>query len=99
MVHISNLNRVGLQWTACYIYHYTISKLFLDSVMLNMVNVLAAIITSAYFIRKIHLTTANPNTRRQKSDKPDLLAQTSHVWQTILAGTVILSIIIKNTVY
>lgn len=98
MVHINNLNRVGLQWTACYIYHYMISKLFLDLVMLNMVNVLAAVITSAYFIRKIHLaTTSQP--KHKKTDKPDLLAQTSHLWQTVLAGTVILSFIIRNTSY
>lgn len=95
MVHISNLNRVGLQWAACYIYHYMISKIFLDSVLLNMVNVLAAIITSAYFISKIHLAVTS-HAKQQKADQPDLLAQASYVWQIVLAGTVILSLIIRN---
>lgn len=79
---------VGLLWLIAYGYHYTIAVLFPLSVILNMLNIMVAILISVRFCRLLYRLTL-----KEEEGGPlfhsDLLTTTACMWEIILACVVL----------
>ncbi|MGI6092668.1 MAG: hypothetical protein GX348_05070 [Veillonellaceae bacterium] len=77
----------GLMWLIAYGYHYIIAILFPMSVMLNMLNIMVAVLISLRFCRLMYrLTSSQEGAPLFHSD---LLTTTACIWEIILAGVVL----------
>lgn len=93
---ITAMHMIGTFWAAYYVYHYLIAKLFTDSVILNLVNLVTVILTSAGFCRAMYYL-ANGLPWRSKDYNKDLLVQTGDHWEVILAGVVLIHIALQQS--
>jgi hypothetical protein len=81
-------------WAMFFIYYFLIAKLFAASVILNIVNVTTALLTSASFCQWLYRVTEDfPDVCNGETN--DLLAVTGGCWELVLAGTVLVQIFLS----
>lgn len=86
------MDLLGTLWALIYIYHFMISKLLQPLIMLNLLNIMTTVLTSACFIElSYRLASTNSNARSSN----DLFYTTVAYWEFVLAGVVILSLIMN----
>lgn len=84
-----SLRITGLLWILAYVYHYTIAVLFPEAVVLNILNVIVAVLLNARFLRLFYRLSINGRYRGSILHS-DLLTTVSSTWEIILSGVVLL---------
>jgi hypothetical protein len=86
---------IGVLWVLYYIYHYMIFKLFPGEVLLNIVNLVAVVLSSAGLIRDMyHLATGQSS--QNLTCYNELLVVAGSYWEVILAGVVLLELVLNQ---
>lgn len=88
------LAMVGFMWAGSYIYHFLVAVLLGKSVMISIINVLTGIVTSIIFVRTMYRASAADAGHKSYCD--DILTLAGGYWEIVLAGTVIISLTIKQ---
>jgi hypothetical protein len=81
-------------WVMFFCYYVLIAKFFAEALVLNIVNITAAIFTSISFLQALYRIFSDfPNWCSNSNS--DLLATTGGCWELVLAGTVLTHLVLK----
>ncbi|WP_371371720.1 hypothetical protein [Sporomusa aerivorans] len=88
---------LGAVWILYYIYHFMVCKLFPPMLLLNLTNIMATVLTSAYFLESLYKVSSSPDFDKWFIEPShNLLYSTVIYWEFILSGIVVMSLILNN---
>lgn len=85
---------LGVMWAGSYVYHFLVAVLLANSIMINIINILTGMATSVIFVRMMYSASAVDAGGKSYCD--DILTLAGGYWELVLAGTVIITLVMKQ---